>query len=193
MKIFNLLDKKQNAKFQANLDYLKENSKWQQIIKFLGPYVDKYPEVYYVSCELSNAYELIDDKKTLVYAQKAYEIEPNDYYVLFLYSLALYLNDRYNEAITICKRIKADGLQKIIDNEHSEGIRWSKSIYTDNLYVWAISLLELEDYKNALDAINEHLKCRRRGIYSDFKKRYVLKSKEEIVKLLGTGGETNVR
>ena len=57
--------------------------------------------------------------------------------------------------------------------------------------MWAISLLELEDYKNALDAINEHLKCRRRGIYSDFKKRYVLKSKEEIVKLLGTGGETH--
>jgi len=191
MKIFNLLDKKEGDKFEAKLISLKKNSQWKQIIKFLEPYVDKYPEVYYINCEICGAYESVGDSKALIYVQKAYEIEPNDYYVLYKYSFALYLNDRYNEAITICKRIKADGLQKIIDNEHSEGIRWSKSIYTDNLYVLAISLLELEDYKHALDAINEHLKCRRRGIYCDFKKQHVLKRKEEIVKLLGTGGETH--
>ena len=188
MKIFNLSDKKESDKFEAKLISLKRNSQWKQIIKFLEPYVDKYPDIYYINCEICGAYESVGDSKALIYVQKAYDIEPNDYYVLYKYSLALYLNDRYDEAIAICNRIKEDGLQKIIDNEHSEGIRWSKSIYTDNLYVLAISLLELEDYKNALDAINEHLKYRRRGIYSDFKKRYVLKFKEEIVKLLGTSG-----
>ena len=191
MKIFNLLDKKQNAKFQAKLDYLKENFKWKQVIKFLEPYIEKYPEEYYMYGELSSAYEFVDEKQTIIYAQKAYDIEPNDYYVLDNYSFALFLNDRYDEAVAICNRIKEDGLQKIIDNEHSEGIRWSKSIYIDNFYVLAICLLELEDYKNALDAINEHLKCRRRGIPCDFKKQHVLKRKEEIVKLLGTGGETH--
>lgn len=65
------------------------------------------------------------------------------------------------------------------------------NIYIDNFYVLAICLLELEDYKNALDAINEHLKCRRRGIYRGFNKRQVLKRKGEIVELLGTSGETH--
>ena len=193
MKIFNLLDKKENAKFQAKLNYLKENFKWKQVIKILEPYIEKYPEEYYIYGELSSAYEFVDEKQTIIYAQKAYDIEPNDYYVLDKYSFALFLNDRYDEAVAICKRIKEDGLQKIIDNEHSEGIKWSKSIYIDNFYVLAICLLELEDYKNALDAINEHLQYRRRGIYSGFNKRHVLKTKEEIVKLLGTDGETNVR
>ncbi len=191
MKIFNLSDKEEGKKFETKLMYLKKNSQWKQIIKFLEPYVDKYPDVYYINCEICGAYESVGDSKALIYIQKAYEFEPNDYYVLSHYSFALYLNDRYNEAITICNRIKADGLQKIIDNEHSEGVKWSKSIYIDNFYVLAICLLELEDYKNALDTINEHLKCRRRGIYSGFNKRHVLKTKEEIVKLLGTDGETH--
>ena len=193
MKIFNLSDKKEGDKFEAKLISLKRNSQWKQIIKFLEPYVDKYPDVYYINCEISGAYASVGDSKALIYVQKAYDIEPNDYYVLDKYSFALFLNDRFDEAVAICNRIKGDGLQKIIDNEHSEGIRWSKSIYIDNFYVLAICLLELEDYKNALDAINEHLKCRRRGIPCDFKKQHVLKRKEEIVELLGTSGETNNR
>ena len=191
MKIFNFLDKKEGDKFEAKLISLKRNSQWKQIIKFLEPYVDKYPDVYYINCEISGAYASVGDSKALIYVQKAYDVEPNDYYVLDKYSFALFLNDRYDEAVAICNRIKKDGLQKIIDNEHSEGIKWSKSIYIDNFYVLAICLLELEDYKNALDAINEHLKFRRRGIYSGFNKRDVLKCKEEIVELLGTSGETH--
>ena len=164
--------------FQKTLDTLKHARKWEELVSYLKPLADKYSEEYFIMSELANAYCCLDKAEdALFYAQLAYEIERHDIIVLFSLGWAYVENKMYPEAIDFFNRILRKRVKDVAYGPHGEGMRWALSFHIDAFYWKAICVMEMGDYKEALRLINLHLRKRMRGVYSDFKKRRILKRK----------------
>lgn len=171
--------------FQSKLDYLKRCGKWYELIEFLKPLADKYSEEYYIMSELSNVYYVVRNaEEALRYAQLAYEIESHDIIVLYSLGCALLLNDRCEEALDFFNRILRKRVRDVAYGPHGEGLKWAQSFHIDAFYLKACCIMEMDDDKEVLRLINLHLRRRKRGVYSDFTKRQVLRRKSIIEKRL---------
>ncbi len=120
-------------------------------------------------------YELRDYKTALKYSIQALKIEPHCPLVLWDYAGALDMLGREKEAIKIWKRLLARGEENIAYGVCGEGLRWSRSLLNDCRYRIAVAYLRLGKEKLASRYFSAHLENRKRGLYSLYSKKELLK------------------
>jgi len=169
------IDDKYKEDFSERLNALFDDEKWEEAKKLLKQEINKFPDEYFLLSSLSKVYfNLKQYENSLIYSEKAIEIEPNDPLVVYDYCCALSAVGRYSEAISQLNSIIAKDINEVAYGDHGEGLRWAKSIINDSRYRKAICLIELDEFEVAKEIIIEHLSKRERGVYSDFTKKQVL-------------------
>lgn len=171
--------------FKKKLEDLKAQRKWQELIVFLEENSRLYPNEYFIFTILSEVYCKIDNKeKALATSERAMAIEDRDILVLYNYAMSLVLNNRYSEAIVVFDRILNKRLKTVAYGHYGEGIKWTRSIFNDSRYLKGLCYKKLDNHKEAYRLIKLHLSRRKRGIYSDFTRRHVLKTLNELSDLM---------
>lgn len=122
--------------------------------------------------ELSSAcYQLEKYKQALTYAQKAYQLAPDDYWVRYIYGCALWSKYKFDEAAEMFDPVIARDVDFLANYKHGEGKRWADSLQNDSRYMRAV-VYEQECYHlEARDLFLTHKKMRKHGLYSDFSMR----------------------
>lgn len=170
----NYIPKDKYREIQDTIDTLKQTHDWEKLKSFLISCSERYPKEYYIFTELSSIYYMEDNSTDALFvSQKAMSIEPKDVLVIYNYGMALFLNNKFDEAITQFNRIRRKKIYSIAYGKYGEGMKWAKSIVNDSVYMIGVSYMEMGDNKKAEKFMREHLSHRRRGIYSDFTKRQV--------------------
>ncbi len=172
-----LLPESEIGAFQTTLDALKARQDWLPLREFLKEKSELYPDDYYILTELSSICYLTNHpQEALNAAQKAKDLEPDDD-VLVSYNLgmALSLNEMYLEAIENFDTILSMSIDDIAYGEHGEGRKWAQSIYNDSLYMKGVCYMELGKGEDAKKCLISHLSNRRKGLYSDFSRKQVLR------------------
>ncbi|WP_295731846.1 tetratricopeptide repeat protein [uncultured Muribaculum sp.] len=171
-----LLPESEISVFQRALDELKAGKNWNGLRDFLKDKSELYPDDYYILTELSQAYFLINSPKdALCAAQKAFLLEENDELVIYNLAMALQLNGMYSDAMKYFDMILSKLIDDIAYGNHGEGKKWAKSLHNDSLYMKGVCYMELGNNEEAAYCIRSHIYNRRRGIYSDFSRKQVLR------------------
>ena len=106
--------------------YLQQYDNFFQLKSFLIAYSKKYPKEYYIFTELSSLYYKEENHTdALLSSEKAMRIEPKDVLVLYNYGMALFLNDKFDEAVAQFNYIRKKSLSSIAYGRHGEGIKWA--------------------------------------------------------------------
>lgn len=160
--------------FQSIIDSKKKSGDFKSLRRYLLKLLFEKPDDYYFLAELSSAcYQLEKYNEALTYAQKAYQLAPDDYWVRYIYGCALVAKDKFDEAAEMFDSIIACDMDFLANYEHGEGIRWAESLQNDSRYMRAF-VYEQECYHlEARDLFKTHKNLRRRGLYSDFSMRQV--------------------
>jgi tetratricopeptide (TPR) repeat protein len=178
----NKLEEKYKRDFSRKLNALYDKKEWEKVKDLLENEIKKFPDEYFLHTSLAKAYfNLKLFEKAYNSALTAYNIEPNDPLVIYDYACTLYSLNKYSEAITQWNKIVIQGVQNIINSEYGESVNWAKSIVNDSLFRLALCYIEFGDNHKSINLINEHLKYRQRGVYSDFTKKQVLKKQKELI------------
>ena len=177
------IPEKENQHFQEIVNRLKKTSDSEQLKSFLIAYSKKYPKEYYIFTELSSLYYKEENHTdALLSSEKAMRIEPKDVLVLYNYGMALFLNDKFDEAVAQFNYIRKKSLSSIAYGRHGEGIKWAQSLINDSVYMAGVSYMEKGNYQQAKRLIQRHLLQRKRGIYSDFTKQQVMSRLNSLLK-----------
>ncbi len=160
--------------FQFIIDSKKKSGDFKGLRRYLLRLLSEKPDDYYVLAELSSAcYQLEKYNEALTYAQKSYQLSPDDYWVRYIYACALVAKDKFDEAAEMFDSIIACDMDFLANYEHGERKRWAESLQNDSRYMRAV-VYEQECYHlEARDLFNIHKNQRRRGLYSDFLMRQV--------------------
>ena len=162
--------------FQTTLDSLKSQKNWYELRDFLQEKAELYPDDYFILSQLSHAYgKLDDDRKELYYSQQTLELVPDDNQLIYNHALALQHNGMISEAISYLDMILAKSIDEIAYGEYGGGKKDAISLYNDALYAKGVCHTVLGNYKEALYYVQSHLSNRRRGLFSYYWRRDVLR------------------
>ncbi len=176
------IDEIYQKEFSDKLNAFFNDDEWQKAKELLEKEVKKYPSEYFLITSLSKVcYNLKLYEDSLKYSFEAMKIEPNDVLVIYDYGCTLSALDRNNEAIEQLNKIIDKDIDEIAYGDFGEGLRWAKSVKNDARYRKAICSLEIGNKTEAVELIKEHLLNRRRGIYSDFTKKQIVKKQKTIM------------
>lgn len=172
--------------FQRVINSKKRNGDFKGLRRYLHKLLSEMPDDYYLLAELSSAcYQLGKQREALAYAQKSYQLAPEDYWVRYIYGCALLANDKPDDAAGMFDSIIACDADYLAHYEHGEGKRWAVSLLNDSRYMRAV-VYQHEAYNlEARDLFLSHKKLRRRGIYSDFTLRQVNSHLRELNVIVG--------
>lgn len=158
--------------FSIILNNLWRDGKFTEAKDLLIKEVSKYPTEYYLWTSLAQTCSgLCEYKLALEYSIRAINLCKNDVLVLYNHIGALIDNGFYKEALPYCQQILKKSVKNISHN--GEGVKWAKSIINDTLFLKAISLFNIGEYKKTQIVLKRLLSKRRRGIYSDFSKKQI--------------------
>lgn len=160
--------------FQSVINSKKKSGDFEGLRRYLLGLLSEKSDDYYFLAELSNAcYQLLKYKEALTYAQKAYQLAPNDYWIRYIYGCALLSKNKFDEAAEMFDSINACDVDFLANYEHGEGKRWAESLQNDSRYMRAC-VYEQECYHLAArDLFLLHKSLRKRGLYSNFSMRQV--------------------
>ncbi|HOX77391.1 MAG TPA: CDC27 family protein [Bacteroidales bacterium] len=174
-------EEKYKENFSITLNALFDKKEWVKAKELLESEINKFPNEYFLYTSLAKVYfNLKQYQKASEAALMAVSIEPNDPLVVYDYACTLYSLDKYNEAINEWFKIVNLGVKGILHGEYNEGIKWTKSIVNDSRFRIAMCYFEMGNKEIARKFVDDHLKHRQRGIYSDFTKRQILKKQHEL-------------
>ncbi len=169
---------------QPKIDRMKNEGAWNDLVDLLTPVCQRYKMEYYFFEEISRAYyQLKEFSESLKYADAAYDIEKHDVLVLFARGMALHGCERHAEALDMFDRILRKNAKRTAYGIHGEGIG-TFATFNDARYMKGVCFMEMGDYIRARRYIKLHLTKRRRGMYSDFPKRQVLKRYNKLLELI---------
>lgn len=169
------------TKFHQRLDSLKIRDQSEEIIDFLRPLAHKFTDDYFIMKELSLAYLNADHpKEALLYGKKAMAIDCHVPSVWEACACALLNNHHYDEAIELYNKILSKSVSDIAYGPHGEGLKWAQSMYIDSIFRIALCYDGKDNFQDAIRLVKLHLSKRKRGIYSDFKKKDCLKYLKEL-------------
>lgn len=159
---------------QRQIDYKKKSGDFKSLRIYLRRLLSVIPDDYYLLAELSSAcYQLGKYNESLTYANQAYQLAPDDYWVRYIYGCALLSKNRLDEAAEMFNSIIACDINYLAYYEHGEGKRWAESLLNDSRYMRA-AVYEQECYHlEARKMFLLHKSLRKRGLYSDFSMRQV--------------------
>lgn len=160
--------------FQSIINSKKRSGDIKGLRRYLLNLLAKEPDEYYFLAELSSAsYVLGKYREALTYAQKAYQIAPDDYWVRYIYGCALFYKKKLDEAAEMFDSVISCDVVYLANSEHGEGKKWAESLINDSRYMRAC-VFEQECYHiEAREMFLLHKKLRKRGLYSDFSMRQV--------------------
>ena len=124
----------QFKRISAHIDKLKEQGDRTKLIKYFKRKTREFPKCYYLWTIMSeHCFDYGIKDLCLKSAEKAHALEDteNDMLVLFDYGSALFLNGRYDEAITVFDKILNEDINYIAYGEHGDGMRWAKKLVAD--------------------------------------------------------------
>lgn len=149
---------------------------WSNAKKTLEKEISIYPNEYWLLTTLSMVfYEQRLYDKALSLSEKALVINSTDYLVLNHHALILSVIDgKEKEAIKLLTKIIGTDLNKIAYGKHGEGMNWAKSIVNDCRVRLALVYHSLSKHNEALIQLETHLRNRRRGLFSNYTKKWVL-------------------
>jgi tetratricopeptide (TPR) repeat protein len=158
-----------------NIELKSKN--WDFCKNFLLKRLKKEPDNFWLLTSLASVYyELLEYKKALQFAQKAYNLNPESPLVLWDLATALSVNGREEESLIFWKSIIDLGKQKIGKELTTEGISWALSLINDCKYRIAKYLYEEGFYVEAIVYINDYLYTRKNKIFS----LYTMKKATEL-------------
>ena len=164
---------KEMAVFSERLNRLWREQKMKEAKMLLLAEVEKYPDEYFLWTSLAQTCSRLGEYvSALAFSTKAIEICDDDVLVLYNHVTALIETESYNEALPFCQQILEKDVVSIAQN--GEGLRWTKSIRNDTLYLKAVALFHLGEFALALSILKHLLNMRERGVYSDFTKKQIL-------------------
>lgn len=165
---------KEPREFQCVIDRKKKSGDFKGLRLYLRRLLSMMPDDYYLLAELSSTcYQLGKHNESLTYANQAYQLAPDDYWVRYIYGCALLSKDRLDEAAEMFNSIIACDVNYLAYYEHGEGKRWAESLLNDSRYMRA-AVYEQECYHlEARKMFLLHKSLRKRGLYSDFSMRQV--------------------
>ncbi len=165
---------KEKKDFSVILNKLWQDGKFTEAKDLLIQEVSKYPTEYYLWTSLAQTCSgLCEYKLALEYSIRAIDLCKNDVLVLYNHIGTLVDNGLYKEALPYCQQILKKSVKNISHN--GEGVKWAKSIINDTLFLKAISLFNIGEFKKAQIVLKRLLSKRQRGIYSDFSKKQINK------------------
>lgn len=177
----------QNEMKKSSITFNKlfNDGKYLESRRLLERMLKKYPNEHWllINSALVNL-ELKKLKDALNFAKAAYKIEPNDPIVIEGYARVLIQNNNFKRATDLLEQIISSGLHKLISNPYSESKKWAKSLFIDSHYTLAMGYIKLGLFKEAKEKINEHLRMRKRGLFSIYYKKDIIKKSKEIEKLV---------
>lgn len=160
--------------FQFIHDKNKKRGDFKGHRRYLLRLLFEKPDDYYVLAELSSAcYQLEKYNEALIYAQKAYRLASDDYWVRYIYGCALVAKDKFDEAAEMFDSIIACDVDFLANYEHGEGKQWAESLQNDSRYMRAFVYEQECFHLEARDLFKTHKNLRKRGLYSDFSMRQV--------------------
>ena len=169
---------------QPKIDRMKNEGEWNGLVDLLMPVCQRYKMEYYFFYEISRAYyQLRNFSEALKYADAAYDIEKHDVIVLYARGMALHGCERHAEALDMFDRILRKNAKRTAYGIHGEGM-WTFATFNDARYMKSVCFMEMGDYIRARRYIKLHLTKRRRGMYSGFSKRQVLKRYNKLLDLI---------
>lgn len=165
---------KKPSEFQRVIDRKKKSGDWKGLRLYLRRLLSVMPDDYYLLAELSSAcYQLEKYNESLTYANQAYQLAPDDYWVRYIYGCALLSKDRLDEASEMFNSIIACDVNYLAYYEHGEGKRWAESLLNDSCYMRAAVYEQECCHLEARKMFLLHKSLRKRGLYSDFSMRQV--------------------
>lgn len=108
--------------FQSIINSKKKSRDIKGLRRYLLKLLAESPDDYYFLAELSSAcYILGKYREALTYAQKAYQIAPDDYWVRYIYGCALFYKNKLDEAAEMFDSIISCDVEYLANYEHGEG------------------------------------------------------------------------
>lgn len=191
--------KKEVLRFIGNLEYEKqcgtygigrrmdsfECKKYKEEIDNINSYEEQarlleklcriFPGEYILFTELSNVYYQSKlAEKCLASALKAKDIEDSDPIVIFREANALYLNNKYEEAIERYNAILLIPTQILAYGQFGEGLRYAQYLKNDSRAMKGLSLLKLGKETEGKRLLRRHLRLRKPGLKSMLRKRDII-------------------
>jgi tetratricopeptide (TPR) repeat protein len=162
-------------------DLFKAN-KWIAAREVILEWLKQEPDDHWALTRLSSTYaEEGNFVKALELIEHALKIEPRCPLALSDYTEALYMNNRHDEAIRICKNLIRRGAKRIAYGKYGQGIRWSRSLINDRRYTLGLLYGSLGEYHLAAKFIKLHIANRNGNCPSVYKLREV---KEDLSAIL---------
>lgn len=128
-------------------------------------------------------YELRDYKKALKFSDKVIKKNNRDPLFLNYHAVILKANGKFNLAIQIWESLLNRDVKQMAFIDCQEGVLWIKSLLNDIRFNLSCTYKDLNNYFLAKKYALQHLKHRKRGQFSLYKKKEVLKLYNEIIAL----------
>lgn len=140
----------QRKNVEMHLRELKTQKEWSAIIIYLKRKCREFPNEYWLKTELAEYLYIQGNKTCLKYAKDAYRMAPDDMLAVYNYACALYLNEKYIEALKKLTIIKDKGVDYIAYSEHGEGMKWAKKLMNDAKKIYS-AIKNLADCEGVLN------------------------------------------
>lgn len=149
---------------------LLKNKKFKAAETFLSERLEESPDNIYLLTQLAFVlWNRNKDKEAMYYADKAKDISPM--YPLLMYTRGKILLSMENYDQSILEWDQILNMKETDVADTGFGKNWAKSVINDARYYKADCLYHLFRDKEALPFMIEHLKCREKGVQSDFSKK----------------------
>lgn len=158
-----------------------DNKDWQNALLELLNFLEEESNSFWFNTSLSSIYyELREYDTALLYAEKAYKLNPKSPLVMWDYAVVLLMVDKKQKAIKLWKRILSLEENEIAFNLTSEGLKWARALRNDCYYRIGQAYYYLGQDKLANEYIQTHLSHRKKGQMSIYTKKEVIKFLNKI-------------
>jgi len=178
---------KHKKEISNKLEKFTQNQQWHEAVELLENELLTHQTDHWLLTQLGEVYyEAKNYNKALEFTQLAIDYAPHCFLAQNNYAVALYINERYEDAIKIFVNMVNQSPNELVEQDCNEGLQNTLSIINDCRFRLGDCYLALQNQKIALDYYQLHLQNRKKGLFSNFTKKEVLQEikalEQEIVK-----------
>ncbi len=160
-----------------------KNENYTEAIELLQKALIVEPDNHWILGQLGiSYYEIFNYQTALKYSTQAYEIATECQMVLEYHAAILHANGKILESKALYEKLLSRSVEEIAFGECGEGIKNAKSILNDARIGLADIYSDLNEPEKALELFEEHLKLRQRGVFSNLKRKEIVKEINELRK-----------
>ena len=180
----NLASHRQEITRLVNQYFDKED--YPAAIDLLQKEIEQTPDEHWLYAQLAiSYYELRDYKTAMQFSEKAVNLSPDCPLALDYHASILLANGKTKEALLIWSNLLDKNIDDIAHGDCGEGVRFAKSLLNDIRFSVGDAYVEMKNKEKALWYYKSHLANRQKGVFSNFKKRDVLKEIKRVEKEVG--------